>query len=258
MLKNWLIKFLFLCLAAVPATGLAVTPPIPTSPPGQVIDLAGIIDSTQKEQLSRILHELEQKTSVQMVILTLTSLDGEDINSVSLRTAEQWQLGQKDKDNGLLLTVALKDRRYRFETGYGLESVLPDSLLGTIGRQTLVPYFKQGNYSMGIAAATGAIVDILARQYQVEITGRDQLPQTQSRKKSPAASLVVLLLMLLLFAITLMARRKNRKSGTRGGGVPMIFPMGWGSGGGFGGGGFGGGFGGGGGGFGGGGVSGGW
>ena len=258
MLRNWLIKFLLLYLVAIPATGLAVTPPIPASPPGQVIDLAGIIDSPQKEQLGRILHELEQKTSVQMVILTLTSLDGEDINTVSLRTAEQWQLGQKDKDNGLLFTVALKDKRYRFETGYGLESVLPDSLLGTIGRQTLVPYFKQGNYGIGIAATTGVIIDILARQYQVEISGRDQLPQTRNNETSPAASLVVLLLMLLLFGITVMARKKNRKSSGRGGGAPIIFPMGWGSGGGFGGGGFGGGFGGGGGGFGGGGVSGGW
>jgi len=255
---NWLIKFLLLCLVAFPATGLAVTPPIPASPPGQVIDLAGIIDSSQKEQLSRILHELEQKTSVQMVILTLTSLDGEDINTVSLRTAEQWQLGHKDKDNGLLFTVAVKDRRYRLETGYGLESMLPDSLLGTIGRQILVPYFKQGSYSMGIAAATGAIVDILAKHYQVEINGRDQLPRTRQQKTSPAASLMVLLLMLLLFAITAMAQRRNRRSAGRRGGAPIIFPMGWGSGGGFGGGGFGGGFGGGGGGFGGGGVSGGW
>jgi len=256
MLKNWLIKFSLLCLFAIPATCLAVTPPIPASPPGQVIDLAGIIDSGSKEQLIRILHELEQKTSVQMVILTLTSLDGEDINTVSLRTAEQWKLGQKDKDNGLLFTVSLQDRRYRFETGYGLESVLPDGLLGTLGRQTLVPYFKQGNYGQGIAAATGAVIDILANHYQVEITGRDQLPQAQSHKNSSAASLVVLLVMLLLFAIFAMANKKNKRSS--GGTPPIIFPVGWGSGGGFGGGGFGGGFGGGGGGFGGGGVSGGW
>jgi len=256
MLNNWLINIFLFFLLVVPSAGLAVTPPIPAAPPGQVIDLAGIIDSGQKEQLRRILHELEQKTSVQMVILTLNSLDGEDINTVSLRTAEQWQLGQKGKDNGLLFTVSLQDRRYRFETGYGLESVLPDSLLGTIGRQTLVPYFKQGNYSQGIAAATGAVIDILAKHYQVEITGRELLPRTRHNQNSSAASLVVLLLMLLLFSIFAMARNRNRRSS--GGSPPIIFPVGWGGGGGFGGGGFGGGFGGGGGGFGGGGVSGGW
>ena len=256
MLNNWLINVFLFFLLAVPSSGLAVTPPIPARPPGQVIDLAEIIDSGQKEQLRRILHELEQKTSIQMVILTLTSLDGEDINSVSLQTAEQWKLGQKDKDNGLLFTVALQDKRYRFETGYGLEALLPDSLLGTIGRQTLVPYFKQGNYGQGIAAATGAIIDILANHYQIEITGRDQLPQAQSHKNSSAASVMVLFLMLLLFAIVAIAQKRNRKSSA--GVAPIIFPMGWGSGGGFGGGGFGGGFGGGGGGFGGGGVSGGW
>ncbi len=253
MLKNLLIRFFLLLLLTTPAPLFAVTPPVPAVPPGQVVDLAGIIDTAQEQQLVDLLHELEQKTTVQMVILTITSLDGEDINSFSLKTAEQWQLGRKENDNGLLLTVAREDKKYRFETGYGLESVLSDSLLGSIGRKALVPYFKQGNYGQGIGAAAERVIDVLARMYQVEITGKEQLPAVQKKTNSPVPNLVVFLPMLILFIIIISVRRRNRKSG---GGAPVIFPVGWGSGGGFGGGI--GGFGGGGGGFGGGGASGGW
>ncbi len=253
MLKNLLIRFFLLLLLTTPAPLFAVTPPVPAVPPGQVVDLAGIIDTEQEQQLVNLLHELEQKTTVQMVILTITSLDGEDINSFSLKTAEQWQLGRKENDNGLLLTVAREDKKYRFETGYGLESVLPDSLLGSIGRKALMPYFKQGNYGQGIVTAAERVIDVIARMYQVEITGKEQLPAVQKKTNSPVPNLVVFLPMLILFIIIISVRRRNRKSG---GGAPVIFPVGWGSGGGFGGGI--GGFGGGGGGFGGGGASGGW
>lgn len=253
MLKNLLIRFCFLLLLTAPAPLFAVTPPVPAVPPGQVVDLAGIIDTEQEQQLVNLLHELEQKTTVQMVILTITSLDGEDINSFSLKTAEQWQLGRKENDNGLLLTVAREDKKYRFETGYGLESVLSDSLLGSIGRKALVPNFKQGNYGQGIVTAAKRVIDVLGVIYQVEITGKEQLPVVQKKNNSPVPNPVVFLPMLIVIIIIIIVRTRNRKSG---GGAPVIFPVGWGSGGGFGGGG--GGFGGGGGGFGGGGASGGW
>ncbi len=258
MLKRLLNNLCIFILLTTASAALAVTPPIPDQPPAQVVDLAGIIEPAREEQLDRILRELEQKTTVQMVILTLTSLDNEDINTVSLRTAEKWKLGRRDKDNGLLFTVALKDRKYRFETGYGLESVLPDSLLGSLGRKTLVPWFKKGQYGQGIAAATGEIVQILSQQYKVEISGTDSLPKPVANGNQQG-NLTLLFIFIVLFIIIVNARRQNRRNARGGPGVtPIIFPGGWGGGGGFGGGGFGGGFGGGGGGFGGGGASGGW
>lgn len=258
MLKHYLYSiFLFFWLTTTISVAWAVTPPIPDRPPGHVVDLAKVIDPTVKQQLDQVLRELEQKTTAQVVVLTITSLENEDINTVTLRTAEKWQLGQKNKDNGLLFTVALQDRKYRFETGYGLESVLPDSLLGTLGRKTLVPSFRQGDYGRGIAATTGEIVQILARHYGVEITGSEQLPQPIAGNNQQGGSFAVFFIMVVMLIIIVNARRKNRRSPGVG---PIIFPGGWGTGGGFGGGGggFGGGFGGGGGGFGGGGASGGW
>jgi len=118
------------------------------------------------------LLELEQKTTAQMVVLTINSLEGEAIEDFSIKIAhEKWRLGQKGKDNGVLFLVALQDREYRIEVGYGLEDVIPDSLAGSIGRSYLVPYFRKGDYSTGISTAALAIINEIASHEGVEITG---------------------------------------------------------------------------------------
>ncbi len=259
-------KFFFrlglLLVLLLPLSAAASTPPVPAHPPGYVVDLADMLSPAKEKQLDDLLRGLEKQTTAQMVILTVDSLDDEDINSFSLQVAEQWKLGQKGKDNGLLFVVALKDRKYRFEVGYGLESVLPDSLLGSLGRQVLVPYFKQGRYGQGIAAATGEILRILGKHYGVTISGIGKLPvSSRSRNKSRLSSLIFFLF-LLFFLLLLYSRYFNKRFRDKGrhgpsryGMGPIIFPGGgWGGGssGGFGG------FSGGGGGFGGGGASGSW
>ncbi|BCB96732.1 methanol dehydrogenase [Dissulfurispira thermophila] len=235
----------------------AVTPEPPSIPPNYVVDLAGVIRDDTEAQLNSYLRELEQKTTAQVVILTIQSLDGEDIEGFSMRIAEKWKLGQKGKDNGLLITIALKDRKYRFETGYGLEGILPDSLVGSIGRQYFVPYFKKGDYSTGIVRAVEAVVSVIAENHGVEISG---MPKIDVRQQTPinkgrsifniAVSIFIFILVVYLFIrhprLLLLFFLSSSMGGRR---------SGWSGGGGFGGGGFGGG---GGGGFGGGGASGEW
>ncbi|WP_417912282.1 TPM domain-containing protein [Candidatus Electronema sp. TJ] len=172
-------------LVMLPAMLRASTPPVPSSPPERVIDLANIIEPALEAQLVASLRELEEKTTAQMVILTVAALNGETIEAFSLHTFEQWKLGQKDKDNGLLLTVALKERKYRFETGYGLESVLPDSFLGSLGREKLVPFFKEGKYGEGVAAATKEVLAVLAKHYNVQLGS--SIPLQLHRPKAPPA-----------------------------------------------------------------------
>jgi len=149
----------------------ASTPEPPAIPRDHVVDLAGIIRDDARSRLNENLAELEQKTSAQVLVLTVQSLDGEDIESFSLRTAEEWKLGRKGKDNGVLITVAVKDRKYRIEVGYGLESVLPDSAVGSIGREYLVPFFRKGDYSAGIFSATLVVIQTIAAHEGVQITG---------------------------------------------------------------------------------------
>ncbi len=249
--------FFFLCVSLCHG----VTPPVPDVPTGRIMDLAGIIDGPTEEKLDRVLTELEEKTGAQMVILTVASLDGEEINTFSLRFAEKWELGAGGKDNGLLLTVAVKERKYRFEVGYGLESVLPDSLVGSIGRDNLVPYFKAGEYSRGVAAATAAVLDILAEHYQIRFTSTGlPRPQTGSNDDDTIAAFLFFLGFVIFLILQIRrSRRREARGGKRRKTIPGVIPGGWMGSGGFGGGsgGFGG-FSGGGGGFGGGGASGGW
>jgi uncharacterized protein len=244
------------------ATAVVYAVDIPVRPPAPVVDLAGIIDDSVKTKLNRYMRELEQKTTAQVVILTIKSLEGQSLEDLSITIAhDKWKLGQKGKDNGVLLMVALKDRKYRIEVGYGLEGVLPDSLVGGIGRQYLVPYFKKGDYSSGIYAAALVIANEIADDAGVKISGLPAVKKThpnkaQKKSSGPFGKIISLLFFLVIFFIFI----KNPRSFLA---LMLLSSMGgrrghWGgSGGGFGGGGSGG-FGGGGGGFGGGGASGGW
>ncbi|MFQ5330463.1 MAG: TPM domain-containing protein [Thermodesulfobacteriota bacterium] len=240
----------------------AVTPEPPARPSAYVVDLAGVIGSNAERSLNTYLRELEVKTTAQVVVLTIKSLDGEDIDGFSLRVAEKWKLGQREKDNGVLITVALDDRKYRLEVGYGLEGVLPDSFVGTIGRQYLVPHFRKGDYSTGIATAALAVINRVADNAEVEITGMPRVRSanpygTAGQRKKPTLLGSIFSILVIIGLVYLFIRNPR---------LFMFFLMfsmmgggrrGWGGGGGFGGGG--GGFGGGGGGgFGGGGASGGW
>jgi uncharacterized protein len=135
-----------------------------------VFDPIGIIPGYYKMRLNKYLKELEMKTSAQVVVLTILSLDGENIDQFAQRTFAKMKLGQKGKDNGLLVVVAYKDRKYRFHTGHGLENILPDSHLAEIGRQYFVPYFKKGDYGAGIYQGTMAAARTIANAQGVQIT----------------------------------------------------------------------------------------
>ena len=127
-LKNKLIFFLLSLVLSFSAVSLCYANNVPERPDNPVVDLAGIIDAAVETKLNQYLRELEQKTTAQMAILTIKSLEGQSIEEFSITVAhDKWKLGQKGKDNGVLLVVALQDRKYRIEIGYGLEGVLPDS-----------------------------------------------------------------------------------------------------------------------------------
>lgn len=121
------------------------------------------LSDAQVEAVEDRLAEMEKDNNgMQMAVLLIDSLEGESLEEFSLKVAEQWKLGQKrgkgqDGDNGLLLIVAVQDKKYRFEVGYGLEGELPDGLIGSLGRELLVPNFREGRYIEGIDAVIEAI-----------------------------------------------------------------------------------------------------
>jgi uncharacterized protein len=249
----------FLIISFFVSNALASTPEPPAVPHDYVVDLAGVMPEEIQARLNVYLKELEQKTTAQVLVLTVQSLDGQSIEEFAFNTKEKWKLGQKGKDNGVLIVVAVKDRKYRLEIGYGLESILPDSMVGTIGRDYLVPYFKKGDYGSGIYTAAVVVANTIASQEGVQITGMPGIPQNRDthtgRPLGPIQTIAVLffaVIALILFIthprqcflIILASQLGGGRGGWAGGGS-----------GGFGGGSFGGGGGGSGGG---GGASGGW
>ena len=221
---------------------------------GRINDYAGILSSRQQAELESFLASQEAKTSSQIAVLIVSTLNGENLEDYSLKVAEKWKLGQKGFDNGVLLLIALSEKKIRIEVGYGLEHILTDAKSGYIIRNIIVPEFKKGNFYQGILKGLEAIGGLITNEF--EITPEQLAKYRESQKKSSAASLPFGLIIFIFFLIISSSRRHRR-----GGLLPMIFlgsmlgGRGGRSGSDFGG--FGG-FSGGGGGFGGGGASGGW
>ena len=113
-------------LAALGQTLTGFAQELPAQPRDFVVDLAGVIDRPTFQRLNGFLVELEQKTGTQIIVLTVNSTGGVPIRDFGLQTGEKWKLGRKGKDNGVLIVIAVKDRQWTFEVGYGLEPMLPD------------------------------------------------------------------------------------------------------------------------------------
>lgn len=225
---------------------------------GPVVDEAGLLSVSERADLSRVLLKLYRTGKIQMVIFLPSSLRELDIESFSIQTAEQWKVGRKGQDQGLILVVAPTERKMRLEVGYGLEGVLTDAFSRRVLDQILRPAFRQKQYALGLHQAIG----VIAKELKLEGAGAQTGPA-----KSPAqveisglGKFLIYFLVALFVLVFLVVRALGgvslRGRGRRGkgiwwgggGGGPGDFPGGGSSSGG-------GGFSGGGGGFGGGGAS---
>jgi uncharacterized protein len=128
---------------------------------GRVNDTANLIPQDQRQRIETQLAQFEQQTSNQVSVLTVDSLDGEDIEGYANKVGRAWGLGQKGKDNGALLLVSKSDRKMRIEVGYGLEPVLTDLQTSIIQNQVIIPYFKKGDFGGGIEAGVNAILSTI-------------------------------------------------------------------------------------------------
>ena len=211
-----LITFLLLCF--LPGYLSATVPLIPDQPYNYVVDLEGIIDPQTEADLNRRLKELENRTSAQVVVLTINSLEGEPIERFSLRTAEKWALGQKGKDNGVLITVAVHDRKYRIEVGYGLEAILPDSYVGSLGRRYFVPNFRQGKYSRGIEAVVSNIAMTISSGEAPRST--KTVPSWWYRVSHKKLNLILYGLFLCIWPFLILFWSRKKKHSSAGGVAP--------------------------------------
>jgi len=131
---------------------------------GRVVDNAHLLSPQTKAKLTQMLKDLEKNTSVQLVVVTLPSLEGEDIAQYGYQLGRHWKIGQKGKDNGVLLIIAPKERKVRIEVGYGLEGVLTDAKSFLIIHDIIIPHFKKGDYDTGTLLAVKEIIKTVKTQ----------------------------------------------------------------------------------------------
>ncbi len=157
-------KFLLFCILSIFAYSTPVFPKLT----GRVVDEAGILSQATKEQLASTLSAFENNTSNQVVVVILKSLQGYDIADFGYQLGRAWGIGQKKKDNGVLLIIAPKERKVRIEVGYGLEGKLTDATSSIIIQDKILPYFKKADFNKGILEGTAAILDTIKGTYKPE------------------------------------------------------------------------------------------
>lgn len=259
-------RLLTLALALSWALPAAALRPVPALT-GPVVDEAGIVDAGSRATLEGLARRARAEGGVQLQVLTVRSLEGEEVAAFSMRVAEAWRLGTRGKDDGVLLLVAIEDRKVRIEVGGGLEGALTDAQSGRIIRSTIAPAFRERRYGPGLVAASRQILGALGVEAGGAVDGRPPSGPAYTSGWHLLGSMLPFLLFIgvpiLIIAISVAARSGRGGRGGFGGWGGPFLGGGWGGGGGFGGGSFGGGGGGGGwsgggGGFSGGGASGSW
>ena len=132
-------------------------------PQGLVSDFAGLLTPADRAVIEKRLSELRRKTGVQFALVTLKSMEGGQIDDFAVKLFKKWGVGEKGKNNGVMLLVAIEDRKARVEVGYGLEPILPDALAGRVLDEQLFPAFKQQHYGQGLTQAVNRIAEIIER-----------------------------------------------------------------------------------------------
>lgn len=146
-----------------------------------VIDQANLLSPAEKQQLSQRILKLYNEGKGQIGVVIVPTTGQEDIFDYSMRVAEAWQLGSAKRDNGLLMTIAINDRRIQILTGYGLEGVLPDIVAGRIIHDKITPFFKQGQYAQGIDSGLTEIERILNLDPEIAAQAADEIKERQEQ-----------------------------------------------------------------------------
>jgi uncharacterized protein len=189
--------------------------------------------------MEMLAREVLQKTGTTVAVATIKSIGDNDLTDYANRLYEQWGLGKKGEDKGVLIILAVDERRIRIETGYGVEGILPDGLVGDILDRYVVPKLKQNNYDEGMANALVAVSQVIAKDANVSLTGSPTGTPSRYPARKPQVNPLSLIMLVIIIALLLGTRQGRRM-------LPFIILMlmmgGRGGGGGFGG--FSGGFGG--------------
>ncbi|HEX3435391.1 MAG TPA: TPM domain-containing protein [Pseudacidobacterium sp.] len=201
---------------------------------GYVSDFANVLSPETRQQLNNLSGEIDRQAHAQIAVVTVKTLDGQPIQDYAVALWDKWKIGQKDR--GVLVLLAVEDRKRWIATGYGLEAILPDSRVGEIGRQ-MVPYLRAGDYDDAVSLAVNQIAQIIARDAGVTLQSLQQT-HIAPRQQAVRLSLGQLIVFAVIIFLVILFLARAGGSGLLGFLLGMFLGRGggWGGGGGFGGG----------------------
>jgi uncharacterized protein len=207
---------LFLTLiAALPSIAQDINNIHPTS---YVTDLAGVIPSAIRDRLESLCSELQQKTGAQFAIITVVSLDDRPIEDYANALFHHLEIGQKGQNNGLLLLLAPRDRKYRIEVGYGLEPIINDARAGDAGR-AMVPFLRQSDYGSAVEIASWQLAKFIADDKGVTLSAQPParpvrtVPQSDKRIAFPYGFALIIFLLIVARIFSFATSRRGMGGG---------------------------------------------
>ena len=165
---------------------------------GYVNDYANILSDEAKAKLTALSAEIESKTTSQLAILTIDTTSPLDIETYAVKLFEKWGIGQKGKNNGVIVLVAVKDKAIRIEVGYGLEGAIPDALAKNIIEKSMIPFFKNSDYNAGILQGAAVVSKLIASEYNVEISELDNIKVGVPSKKASIFDFLFLIFIIII------------------------------------------------------------
>lgn len=241
-------KKIFILPVLVFCFQLSFTQDFPEKPNKPVSDFTGALTSQQIKKLENKLLNFQDSTSNQIAVVIIKSVSDYDINEYALELGRRWGVGDKNKNNGVVMLFAIGDRKLSIQTGYGLEGALPDIYVKRIIENDIKPYFKTGQYYQGIDTGINSIIKLIKGEYKSQ-------PKAKKKEKGGSVIAVIIILIIILIIINRGGNGGNQIISGRGAESALFWTMllgrgrsnggnsGWGGGssGGFGGGSFGGG-----------------
>ena len=218
-------------LIFVLATVAAVATQSLPRPAGRIADLANVIDAATEADLDHRLDLLEQKTTSEIAIVTVPSLDGAPVEDYAVRLFKEWGIGQAKSDNGVLVLVAPNERAMRIEVGYGLESVLPDGLAGEIVREHFIPRFREDDYNGGIRDGVSRVVEVVEKHEVLSAEEIARLNDAGLPEDEPVWILIPFMGLFVAIGFTMIGIGARTKTmfpllfGSLFGGMPMLMAL---------------------------------
>lgn len=160
-----------------------------------VNDYAQLFTKSEVQELNTFLYSVDQNSDLQIAVLTIPSLEDETIEDFSIRVAERWELGKKEKDSGVILVIAAQERKLRIEVGYGLEELITDAQSNKIIRSVIIPYFEKQEYGKGALMGVKNIAGLVLKDESLI----NKTVQEQEQKDSDSIPLPIIIFLIIVF-----------------------------------------------------------